>query len=286
VTRRARGWFIARVVRRFVAVSGYDRALALATQAFVALVPMIFVVAAFLPDANRAAAQSWLVDRFRLSGDASSAVQELVQRPPAQWESTTVLGAVLLVVSVVGFTRSLQRTYLAAWQMPPLGIRGFGYGVLAATVLVAEVTALLLVAPLLAEVPGAVLVTALVRIVPSILVWWPVQRLLVGGHLGWRALLPGAVVAGVGQAVVMAAAGLYVPDQVASQSARFGLIGVAFVLVSWLVALGLLLVLGAVLGAELGARSHVTQEAHGGRFGQAPGPSSGPTVPRRPGEQP
>lgn len=33
-----------------------------------------------------------------------------------------------------------------------------------------------------------------------VLVYWPVLRLLVGGRVRWRGLLPGAVVAGVGQA--------------------------------------------------------------------------------------
>ena len=178
---------------------------------------------------------------------------QVLRRPPGGDEAVTAVGVVLLVTSVVGFTRTLQRTYLASWRLPGLGLPGFGYGLLAAAALVAEVVALLLVAPLLIALPNAVLVTALVRVVPSVLVWWPVQRLLVGGRLGWRALLPGAVVSGLGQVVVMAVSGLFVPDQIAAQSARFGLIGVAFVLVSWLVVLGLLLVAGAVLGAELAA---------------------------------
>lgn len=255
---------VVRVVRRFVQISGYDRALALATQAFVAIVPMLIVVATAVPRSSREAAATWFDEWSRLSGDAEVAVGQVLRRPPSGDEAVTAVGVVLLVTSVVGFARTLQRTYLAAWRLPGLGLPGFGYGLLAAAALVTEVVVLLLVAPLLVALPGAVLVTALVRVVPSILVWWPVQRLLVGGRLSWRALLPGAVVSGAGQTVVMAVSGWYVPDQIAAQSARFGLIGVAFVLVSWLVVLGLLLVVGAVLGAELAT----------GRRGASEGPDA------------
>lgn len=244
-----------RIVRRFVAISGYDRALALATQAFVALIPLLIVVATAVPALSRDAAVA--VARFlgtlSLSPGAEAVARSLVERPSTA-QPATLVGAVLLVMSVVGFTRSLQRTFHAAWELPVPGLRGFGYGLLGAAVLVAEVTALVLAAPLLNSVPGAVLITAIARTAPAVLLWWPVLRLLLGGRVGWRALLPGAVVAGVGQSVVMAVSGLYVPAAIDHQVARFGLIGMAFVLVSWLVVLGVLLVLAAVLSAEIAGR--------------------------------
>jgi membrane protein len=78
-----------------------------------------------------------------------------------------------------------------------------------------------------------------------------VQHILLGGHVRWRALLPGAVLTGVGQAVVLGVAMLFLPLTIAHQAARYGLFGVAVAVVSWLLALGLLLVLSAVLGAQL-----------------------------------
>jgi membrane protein len=78
---------------------------------------------------------------------------------------------------------------------------------------------------------------------------------VLGDRVRWRALLPGAVVAGTGQVLVLTASGLYLQPAIESQAQRYGLIGVAFVLVTWMIALGLLLVLGAVLGAVLGGRA-------------------------------
>jgi membrane protein len=250
--QRVAGWFPMRVAVRYVAISGYDRALALATQGFVALVPMLIVVASALPSGSKAAAEGLVIDRIRLSGSAAADVQELLQRPPGPTEPITLLSAVLLVVSVLGFTRTLQRTYQAAWDLPTLGLWGYVRALLGAAALIGEIILFILVVLVLEGFPGAELLAALARLVLCVLLWWPVQRLLLGNRVGWRQLLPGAVIAGVGQVLVLTLSGIYLQLAIESQAQRYGLIGVAFVLVSWMIVLGLLLVLAAVLGALLG----------------------------------
>lgn len=74
------------------------------------------------------AAGGYLVEHLRLSGAAAADLQLLLLRPAGLTEPVTVLGAVLLIMSVVGFTRTLQRTYQAAWQLPAQGVRGFAHG--------------------------------------------------------------------------------------------------------------------------------------------------------------
>ena len=81
-----------------------------------------------------------------------------------------------------------------------------------------------------------------------------VLRLLVGGRVRWRERLPGAVVAGVGQAIVMALGSLVLRPVIVTQAERFGTIGVAFALVTTLTVLGVLMVIGAVLGAVVAGR--------------------------------
>jgi membrane protein len=249
--RRIGASFASRVARRYHNVSGYDRALALATQAFVALVPMLIVVSAALPDDGRAAAGGYVVDRLELSGSAAADFQTLVRRPPGATEPVTLAGSVLLVMSVFGFTRTLQRTCQAAWGLPSQGVRGFLLGLLGTAGLVGEVVLTVLVGLLLADARNALLIVSVVRLVMAVLLWWPVQRLLLGGRVSWHQLLPGAVVLGVGQVAVTAVSGVYLQWAIEDQAGRYGLIGVAFVLVSWLIVLGLLVVLGAVLSAEM-----------------------------------
>jgi len=62
-----------------------------------------------------------VVSAFGLSGSAAAALTDVVDPgrgalTPAQ--PLTVVSAVLLLVSVLGFARTLQRTHLAAWDLP------------------------------------------------------------------------------------------------------------------------------------------------------------------------
>jgi len=138
-------WFPIRVVRRYLDVSGYDRALALACQAFVALVPMLIVIAATLSERGRVVANGYVVDGLHLSGSAAADLQALVQRPPDATEPITLVGVALLVLSMFGFTRTLQRTCQAAWDLPTQGLRGLALGLLGAAALVGEVVVTVLV---------------------------------------------------------------------------------------------------------------------------------------------
>jgi hypothetical protein len=97
-----------------------------------------------------------------------------------------------------------------------------------AAVLVGEV-ATIIAAGLLLQGLAAELITALVRLVVSVLLRWPVQRLLLGDRVSWRKLLPGAVVAGTGQVLVLTISGLYLQRAIESQAQRYGLIGSAAV---------------------------------------------------------
>lgn len=244
---------VVRVLRRMRSIDGYDRALALSAQAFVALVPMIVVVTALLPAGVRGSTESVVVEGSGLPADAAAALSVLVREPPGA-DAITVLGGVLLVMAVLGFTRALQRTYVSAYRLPRTGLRGWVHGLAAAAVLGAGLISLALVGPALALLDGRPAVELVLHAVAATLLWWPVQRVLLGGRLAWRALLPGAALTGVGQAVVVGASATYLPAALSREASRYGLLGVAVALLSWLVVLGLLLVLSAVLGAELAER--------------------------------
>ncbi|MBN9734787.1 MULTISPECIES: YhjD/YihY/BrkB family envelope integrity protein [unclassified Pseudonocardia] len=240
--------FAGRLVVRFVAASGYDRALALAAQAFVALVPAALLTLAYFP-VDQGAAVTYLIDRFGLTGDGAEAVRELVARPRQAGTPGAVGGVVLVVMTGIGFTRTLQRLYVSAWVLSPLGLRGFLHALLAVVALVAAVLAAVVFAPS-DEGPHPVAALAVQALIAAVL-WLPIQRLLVGDRVTLRRLLPGAVVTGVGQTLATLLSGPYLRLAVGEQADRFGVLGVAFVLVSWLLVLAYLLVGAAVFGAEL-----------------------------------
>lgn len=62
------------------------------------------------------------------------------------------------------------------------------------------------------------------------------------------------VITGLGQAVLVLVSGIYLPIAVSHSTERLGIVGIAVALLSWLVILGLVLVVSAVTGAELTRR--------------------------------
>src|SRR5690349_5606043 len=98
-----------------------------------------------------------------LDGSTAAVVRQLVARPPDASEPVTVVGLVLLVFSVLGFARSLQRTFEAAWELPRSSLRGYGPGLLGAAVFIGEVVALIFLAEAVHSFSVNVVVVALVR---------------------------------------------------------------------------------------------------------------------------
>src|SRR5215207_7194675 len=89
---------------------------------------MLIVIAATLSERGRVVANGYVVDGLHLSGSAAADLQALVQRPPDATEPITLVGVALLVLSVFGFTRTLQRTCQAAWDLPTQGLRVSRWG--------------------------------------------------------------------------------------------------------------------------------------------------------------
>ena len=82
---------------------------------------------------------------------------------------------------------------------------------------------------------------------------------------GLARLLPGASVSAVLGALLGAASGIYVPIVLTWSADRYGLIGVAFTIQSWLLAAAFVIVVGAVIGGiaseRMGERLAATSHA-------------------------
>jgi membrane protein len=92
-------------------------------------------------------------------------------------------------------------------------------------------------------------VTALVlSLLSATLLWWWSQHLLLGGRIGWRSLLPGALLAGSGTVLLSRAARLAVPAAMERSLDEFDPLGPVFTFLSWLIAVFLVAVSGLALG--------------------------------------
>jgi membrane protein len=249
---RAASSFPARVLRRFVAINGRDRSLVLGGQTFTTVIPLLIVVAATTGRSGSSLIADRLTERFRLSGSAAEAVQTLFRRPPGATGAITIAGVLLLLFSLLSLTRSLQRTFEAAWRLPPAGMRGTLDGLTGLGLLLASLLVLSLLVGALRPLPAGTVLAAVLRAVISAAIWLVLQRLLLSRRVSIRRLVPGAIVAGVGQTLISIYSALWMPRMIEENANRYGVIGVTFALVSWLIVVGFAIVISAVVSAEAG----------------------------------
>jgi membrane protein len=98
---------VRRSVGRFVAMDGFDRSMALAAQAFTALIPLLIIVAAVGEAGDGKALGDRVIERFGLSGSTAASVQRALPSSGTVEDSLSVLSVVILVVSALSFTRAL-----------------------------------------------------------------------------------------------------------------------------------------------------------------------------------
>jgi membrane protein len=247
--------FGARSLRRFVDIEGAQQATVLAAQAFTSLIPFMVVAAALGPGDKELSER--IVERFSLDGSAARSVRTLFNDAGEVESAVTWVGIVILVLSALSFTRAMQRMFERAYgheRRGPKDVwRGFVWLVGFATWLVVSSA----LRDAIESVGGSVLAVALTGVTGF--VFWLATPMLLLGRLDWRRLAPGAVVSAVLGALVGVASAIYVPILMTWSADRYGLIGIAFSMQSWLLVVGFVAVIGAVIGA-------VASELYGDRI--------------------
>jgi uncharacterized BrkB/YihY/UPF0761 family membrane protein len=88
--------------------------------------------------------------------------------------------------------------------------------------------------------------------------WLWTFKVLATRNVGWKALVPGAVVGALGFEVLKYVGGYYVPKAVTSASALYGTLGVVFATLAWLLFFGRLVVYAAVVNVVRWEEDHGT----------------------------
>ena len=218
-----------------------DRSLALGAQAFGAVIPLLIVLESVEPgDASLA---SDLIERFGLSDDAADVVREAFTATEDQ-TTVTVFSVIVLVFSVLSFTRRLQRLYEETWEFEPRGLRGTASGLVWLAFFAAYVT----LHPTLGQfIPsqGGVLLSLAGAFALGLFT----PYLLLGRRLRWRRLVLQGTLTAAGLAALGIWSAIYMPRAIGSSASAYGSIGVAFAMLTWLWGLGIVLVAAAVYGS-------------------------------------
>jgi membrane protein len=241
-----RGWARAcrGILERLLELEIIDRSLVVGAQAFSALIPLLIVLSSFGSRGGRSLADG-VIDRFGLSGDGADAVRQTFA-VPADDTTITFFGGLVVVYSTLAFTRALQRTFELAWALPRRGMKGTGWGLL----WIAFIAAYWTVVPVFDDDLPSPLGTA-AALAASFLLWLITPYVLLARRVPWRALVVQAALSAIGMTLLGIGALIYAPRTINSSAAEFGVIGVAFVLLSLLWAAGFVLVTAAAIGSYI-----------------------------------
>jgi membrane protein len=238
--------FGGRSLRRFVDIEGAQQATVLAAQAFTSLIPFTVVAAALGPGDKEL--DERIVERFSLDGSAARSVRSLFNDAGEVESAVTWVGIVILVLSALSFTRAMQRMFQRAYGHERGGPREMWRGLVWLAGFAAWLALSSALRDTFKEIGGGVVLPIAVTGITGFVLWLATPMILLG-RLDWRSLAPGAVVSAVLGALAGVASAIYVPILMTWSAERYGLIGIAFSMQSWLLVIGFVAVIGAVVGA-------------------------------------
>lgn len=238
--------FILRVLARFQAIAGFDRAIALASSSLTALIPLTILLGGIF--GNQGSADR-IIARYDLSGDGAKAVEDAFA-PASSSTSIGVFGALFMLIAVMSFTRAVQRLFEQTWELPTLSVRNSVNGIKWVGVLIIYGGATGLIRSSTDHAVGWVIaVCVLTPLAAGFLMI--TGRLMSGFRISWRDLIPFGVVGAVFLGLYAVGSAVYVPHLFNTYAGRYGVIGAVFALISILFALMCVIVGSAAAGREV-----------------------------------
>jgi uncharacterized BrkB/YihY/UPF0761 family membrane protein len=242
--------FVLRVVNRFQKVAGFDRSIALASGALTALIPLMIVASALSSQLGGKGTADRIIDRYELTGGGAEAVRDIFS--PASGTSTSlgIIGFLFLMVTVLSFSRAVQRLIEQTWELDPLSVRNTFNGLL-------WIGGLGLYAGLSGALQAALghsrldlTATLLATPLSGVFLVWS-GWVLSAKRIGRQDLLPFGIVGSAMLAVYSVGAAVYVPHLFSTYTTRYGVIGAVFAMISALFCVMVTLVGSAAAGREV-----------------------------------
>jgi membrane protein len=187
--------------------------------------------------------------RLGLDRRAAGIVDHLFTSAPATLNAATATSLVFLVFGMLAVASSLQQIYEKVFRQDHRGLRDLGrlsawIAVLCVTVVVQSVAE----RPVSAVAAGGWLAPLVTVTIMTPFFWWTMHFLL-AGRVRWRTLLPPAIITGIFFGALGVFSKFYFSDTIISDSKTYGTIGAIFGIMTWFIAIGAVIILGAVAGA-------------------------------------
>jgi membrane protein len=245
-----RGWYEGSFAQDFVkglgAVDFGDRIIIFGACLLLSVLPLIIVLSAFA--GHRI--DDDIAQHLGLSRQGDRVVEGLFKASVSSFDLAIFVSLVLSFAGTVAVARSVEVIYERAFGYPPLRPR---QGLLRCVVWVAFVSGIVVadgaIGKGLRDGPAGPLVISVVELIGfALFFWWSIHYLL-GGRESWFGVFPAAVASAIFWVGLGLFAAFYFSSTIVSDSRTYGPIGATFTLVTWFIAMGAVITLGAVVGA-------------------------------------
>lgn len=232
--------------------------LALAAQQVLCTAPLLVAMSALLRRFHLGSVVVLLTNLLGLDRTSTKALSSLFETRFRPSLGVLVLGLVLSVAFATSAATTTQRMLETVWGVTRAPWTSLWRQVIWVVALTPAM-ALAMYAARLSRAPAGsdpvawVFVAFTEGVCGAAFAWWT-QRLLLGGRIAWRRLLPGSAFIGIGLGIASVVSALVVPDQIIDEVTDYGPIGAAFVLSVWVVALTAIMVVGSLAGAVVDER--------------------------------
>jgi membrane protein len=239
---RYRGSLWQRFFRELKEVEFFDQTMLFAAGLLISLVPFLILVSAFASQR----VDDDIALRMGLDHRAAAIVSDLFKSSPAKVDAGTIINLFILLAGAVTVSSSVQLIYEKVFHLEHRRhlLRLFIWTAALGGALVLES----LIDRPARDITGGVGVVELLTLVTFMPFYWWTMHYLLGGRVAWRSLLPSAVATAIFSAGLGAFSVLYFSSSIVSDSKTYGTIGAVLSIVTWFIAIGSVIILGAVAG--------------------------------------
>lgn len=250
--KRYSGSFADRLWTRLTSLDFINKGMLFAAVLLLCAFPFFIIISSWFGHS----AASGLARRLGLNQKAATDLTHVFAPASATSAAVSGLAYVFFILGGIAAAASVQDLYQKVFQLEPRGMRnllnqlGWLATVIGASLIGSQV------GPTIHRNLGPIVLGALL-VGYFALFWWFSMWLLLAGRVRWRVLLPAAIATAVcwlGMEIVF---GLTFSSDVISDDRKYGPVGVVFALMSFFIAIGVVIIIGAVFGVVWQERKQV-----------------------------
>jgi membrane protein len=242
-------------------VGGGPLSSSIALAGFLSLFPLLLVgisVVGFVA-AGRTDFPQEVIRQLGLTGEAADRMLDSIRQAEDSRRTASIVGFLGLLWAGLGVVGTLEQALNATWKVKGRGLVSRPIGLAWLVGAGALFLVSLSLGPLVNELPGpAAVPTVIVGLALDVVLFLWMFRTLTNAPVGWRDLVPGAVVGGIGLEILKLIGTVYVPRAVSSASALYGSLGVVFAILAWLALAARLVLYASVFNVIRYEREHGT----------------------------